>query len=229
MMPMILSAPVSQQSPSLPFHFTGGLNLPTKTIGFMFALQGLYSMAAQVFLFPFTVRRFGNLRTFRFVLMVWPLLYLIVPYLVLLPKRLQLVGVYVCLLWRITAQVLAFPAHAILLTNSAPSMLVLGVINGVAASTASLMRAFGPTLSGVIYTAGLNMGYVGLAFWVSGLVSLVGAVESFWVDQAGGRMKEQEVIQTELRDDDTTLSPATFDAALIATERGGAEELKREL
>ena len=222
MMPMLLSAPISQQPPSLPFQFTGGLNLPTKTIGFMLALQGLYSMAAQVFLFPFAVRRFGSLKTFRFVLMVWPLLYLVVPYLVLLPERFQLAGVYACLLWRITAQVLAFPSHAILLTNSAPSMLVLGVINGVAASTASLMRAFGPTLSGIIYTAGLNMGYTGLAFWVSGLISVLGAFESLWVGQEGGRMDEHEASQAEIECDDTMIDPLAIDAAIVAA--GGPEQ-----
>lgn len=180
------------------------------------ALQGLYSMAAQVVLFPFAVRKFGSLKTFRFVLMVWPLLYVLVPYLVLLPQRFQLLGIYACLLWRITAQVLAFPSHAMLLTNSAPSMLVLGLINGVAASTASLMRAFGPTVSGIVYTAGLNMGYTGLAFWVSGLVSVLGAVESLWVGQEGGRMDKQLVIQAEVERDETFIDPITLDTALIA-------------
>lgn len=206
MVPMLLSAPKSQEPPSLPFRFAGGLGLSTKTIGLMLALQGLYSMAAQVMLFPFAVRKFGNLKTFRFVLMVWPFLYLLVPYLVLLPERYQLVGVYAILLWRSTAQVLTFPSHAILLTNSAPSMLVLGVINGVAASTASLARAFGPTVSGFVYTAGLNMGYTGLAFWVSGLVSVLGALESLWVGQKGGRMgEEHQSSQAEVARADTTI------------------------
>lgn len=184
------------------------------------ALQGLYSMAAQVLLFPFAVRKFGSLKTFRFVLMVWPLLYLLVPYLVLLPERFQLVGIYACLLWRVTAQVLAFPSHAILLTNSAPSMLVLGVINGVAASTASLMRAFGPTVSGIVYTAGLNVGYTGLAFWVSGLVSVLGAVESLWVGQEGGRMDKHHLTQAAIKRDETFINPITLETALVAA-RGG--------
>ncbi len=221
MMPMLLSAPTSHEPPSLPFRFTGGLGLSTKTIGLLMALQGLYSMAAQVLLFPFAVRKFGILKTFRFVLTVWPLLYLLVPYLVLLPERFRLVGIYACLLWRVTAQVLAFPSHAILLTNSAPSMLVLGVINGVAASTASLMRAFGPTVSGIVYTAGLNMGYTGLAFWVSGLVSVLGAVESLWVGQKGGRMDEHHVTQAEVERDDTFIKPITLNTALVAAR--GAE------
>ena len=179
-------------------------------------------MLAQVFLFPFAVRRFGNLNTFRFVVMVWPMLYFLVPYLVLLPDRFQLIGIYGCMLWRVTAQVLAYPSNAILLTNSAPSMLVLGVINGVAASTASLMRAFGPTISGVIYTTGLKLGYTGLAFWVSGIVAILGAFESLWMGEGGGRMDQQITEEAELAEEEGFLNPLAANAALLAA--GGREE-----
>ena len=180
-------------------------------------------MLAQVFLFPFAVRRFGNLKTFRFVVMVWPLLYLLVPYLVLLPDRFQLIGIYACMLWRVTAQVLAYPSNAILLTNSAPSMLVLGVINGVAASTASLMRAFGPTVSGLIYTTGLKLGYTGLAFWISGIVAVLGAFESLWMGEGGGRMDQQFTEQANLpEEEEGFINPLAANAALFAA--GGREE-----
>lgn len=205
----------------MPFHFTGGLAMSAKTIGFMLSLQGAYSMLAQVFLFPFIVRRLGNLKTFRCVVIAWPLLYLLVPYLVLLPKHYQWIGIYACLLWRVTSQVLAYPSNAILLTNSAPSMLVLGVINGVAASTASLMRAFGPTISGLIYTSGLKVGYNGLAFWVSGLVAVLGAFESMWMGEGGGRM-DQEYTEVEAAEEDGTIDPLAVNAALLAA--GGPKD-----
>ena len=212
LMPLFLSTPVSQEPSSLPFRITGGFALSAKTIGFMLSLQGVYSMVAQVFLFPVVVRRFGNLTTFRFIVTVWPLLYLLVPYLVLLPDRFQLIGIYGCLLWRVTAQVLAYPSNAILLTNSAPSMLVLGVINGVAASTASLMRAFGPTVSGLVYSSGLRLGCAGLAFWVSGIVAVLGALESMWMGEGGGRMDSE----AELSEGDTVIDPIAVDAALLS-------------
>ncbi|KZF25077.1 MFS general substrate transporter [Xylona heveae TC161] len=188
LMPVFLSTPQSHESISLPFKFTGGFGLPTKTIGFIMSLQGLYSMFAQIFLFPLIVRRFGSLNTFRFVAMTYPLLYIMVPYIVLLPKPLQMVGVGMCLVWKITAGVLAYPANAILLTNSAPSLMVLGVINGIAASTASLARAFGPTISGLVHAVGLRLGYAGLAWWASGIVGIIGAFESLWMEEGPGRL-----------------------------------------
>lgn len=215
-MPVFLSEPVSHAPVSLPFTFTGGFAFSTKTIGFMLSVQGVYSMMAQIFLFPFAASRFGTLKTYRFVLMTWPLLYLLVPYLVLLPQPLQMPGVYFCLLWKITAQVLAFPSNAILLTNSAPSLLVLGVINGVSASTASLARACGPTVTGILHSWGLKIGSTGLAWWASGLVCMLGAIESLWLKEGSGRMDQPDLEEDELLIEESLIDPLAIDAAINA-------------
>ncbi|MCJ1484471.1 hypothetical protein MMC06_004642 [Schaereria dolodes] len=218
-MPLFLSEKVSHESPHLPFRFVGGFELPTKTIGFMLSLQGVYSMMAQIFLFPFLVRRFGSLKVFRFVVISWPLLYFLVPYLVLLPDRIQMLGVGFCLLWKITAQVLAYPSNAILLTNAAPSMLVLGIINGVAASTASLSRAFGPTISGFIHGWGLERGCTGLAWWATGLICIIGAVESFWMEEVTGRLDQVDLSDEEAALNEPYMDPLAIDAAITAASR----------
>ncbi|KAJ5259391.1 hypothetical protein N7478_012372 [Penicillium angulare] len=176
--------PKSDDPVVLPLKFEGGLGLATKTIGFMLAVQGVYSMIAQLWLFPFVVKHFGTLRTFRFVLLAWPPLYLAVPYLILLPAKLQMPAVYVALISKITLHVIAFPATAILLANAAPTSKVLGSINGAAASTASLSRAFGPTITGLLHSKGLESGYSVLAWWACGLVCLIGAIQSFWMEES---------------------------------------------
>ncbi|KAL2057173.1 hypothetical protein ABVK25_002225 [Lepraria finkii] len=216
LMPVFLSEPISHEPPSLPFHITGGFAFSTKKIGFMLSVQGAYSMLAQIFIFPFAARHFGTLKTFRFVVMTWPLLYLVVPYVVLLPQWLQVPGVYFCLIWKITSHVLAFPSNAILLTNSAPSLLVLGVINGTAASTASLARACGPTVTGILHAWGLEMGSTGLAWWASGIISLIGALESMWLEEVRGRMDEPDVQDEEELPEEALIDPMALDAAINA-------------
>ena len=161
--------------------------MSTKAIGFMLAVQGIYSLLAQLFLFPRIVKCFGELKAFRMVSVSFPLLHFLTPYTVLLPERLQQPALYGCLLGKITAHVIAFPSINLLLTNSAPSMLVLGMVNGAGASTASLSRALGPTVSGTLQALGNKLGYVGLAFWVCGIVSTIGAAESFFMREGGGR------------------------------------------
>ena len=215
-MTVFLSEQISHEPPSLPFHFTGGFAFSTKKIGFMLSVQGVYSMLAQIFIFPFAARHFGTLKTFRFVVMTWPLLYVVVPYVVLLPQWLQVPGVYFCLIWKITSHVLAFPSNAILLTNSAPSLLVLGVINGAAASTASLARACGPTVTGTLHAWGLEMGSTGLAWWASGIISLIGALESMWLEEVRGRMDEPDVQDEEELPEEALIDPMALDAAINA-------------
>ena len=215
-MPVFLSEPISYERPSLPFRFTGGFAYSSKTIGFMLAIQGVYSMLAQIFMFPYAARYLGPLKTFRSVVMTWPLLYLVVPYLVLLPPRLQMPATYFCLLWKITFQVLAFPSNAILLTNSAPSFLVLGIINGAAASTASLARACGPTVTGLLHSWGLTIGSTGVAWWVTGFICLLGAFESMWLEEGKGRMDQPDINDEEFSPEGTLIDPLALNAAINA-------------
>lgn len=199
-MPVFLSTPkpAGNAAIKLPLQFTGGLALATKTIGFMLAIQGVYSMVAQLWLFPFVVRRFGTLTTFRFVLLIWPPLYFAVPYLVLLPSTLQIPAVYLALISKITLHVIAFPATAILLANAAPSSRVLGAINGAAASTASLSRAFGPTITGLLHSKGLESGFSVLAWWVCGAVCAAGAFQAMWLQEPESRrFKEPPLSQSD--------------------------------
>lgn len=79
---------------------------------------------------------------------------------------------------------MAFPTTAILLANAAPSSKVLGSINGVAASTASLSRAFGPTVTGLLHSKSLESGYSVIAWWACGIACVIGAIESFWMDES---------------------------------------------
>jgi hypothetical protein len=182
-MPVFLSSPASTEPAELPFKFTGGFELPTRTIGVMLSLAGIYAMVAQLFLFPIIIRRYGPLLPFRCTLLTWPLLYLIVPYLSLLPNWMQVPCAFLCLIWRTTNQTLSYPSFSIIINNSAPSRSVLGLINGVAASSASLSRAFGPTLSGMLHSWALKIGYSGLAWWINGLICAIGAIESLWLEE----------------------------------------------
>lgn len=196
-MPIFLSEErmTSEQSQKvvLPFKFLGGFGKSTQAIGFMMAVQAAYSMFAQLCLFPFLVRRVGTLRAFRSVMTIWPVLYFFVPFLVLLPERLQSAGIYFTLVTKITFQVIAFPSNAILLANAAHSKSVLGTINGAAASTACLARAMGPVVTGSIHSAGLKYGYNGLAWWAGGVVCAIGALESYWMEDTEGRLDRPSV------------------------------------
>jgi hypothetical protein len=191
--PVFLSTdpPAHRQPPSLPFKFVDGFGYDEQKIGMILSVQGLYSMISTFFFFPFVTRRLGNLFVFKLLSMSYFLIYLTTPYLVLLPENLQLAGVYLMIIWKCTFATMAYPTNAILLTNAAPSTMTLGTINGVAASTASLCRAFGPTISGMLYALGLQTGYSGLAWWSTAVVTLGGAYVGLQIKETSGRLDEK--------------------------------------
>ena len=190
MFPTFLSANPEEHPENweLPFKFVSGYNLDTKEIGVILSIQGVYSMVATIFIFPIICRRLGALGLFRLISICYPILHFTTPYMALLPESLRMIGIYFLIIWKCTFATMAYPANAILLTNSAPSLLMLGTINGVAASTASLSRAFGPTVSGFLFSAGLKIGYSGLAWWCSALIATAGAFLSLHMTDKGGRM-----------------------------------------
>jgi hypothetical protein len=177
LMPVFLSTP-PEGKPRHLFFFSGGLGLTTQTIGFILSIQGLFSMCTQFLVFPPVARHFGVLNVYRFCMFTYPICYILVPYLDWLPERFQMVGIYCILAVKIIHAVLSYPCNAILLTNTAPSLLILGAINGVAASCASLARAFSPTLTGMVYSRGLDINMVGLAWWVNSLVCVLGGAQA---------------------------------------------------
>ncbi|KAI4838099.1 MFS general substrate transporter [Aureobasidium sp. EXF-8845] len=178
LLPVLFSLPESHEAPHLPFQFSGGFALPTKVIGFILSAQGFIQMFATLFVFPYVNRKIGSLATFRLVILSYPILYLMVPYLTLVPTTLRMPCIYFVLVWKVIAQALSYPSLAIMLANSAPSKKVLGTLNGVAASSASLCRAFGPTLSGLVQSLGLSVGVLGLPWWVNSFVAMIGAILS---------------------------------------------------
>jgi hypothetical protein len=222
MLPTLLSTPLSKNPEwNLPFKFVMGYGLSPKEIGVIMSVQGIYSMFATIVLFPIIVRRLSALRLFRLISLSYPILYLVTPYFVLFPDSMRMAGVYALVVWKCTFATLAYPSNAILLTNSAPSLLTLGIINGVAASTASLSRAFGPAISGFLFSAGLGLGCSGLAWWCGAVIAVVGAIASLSMTDKGGRMdinEKSDEVDQEASFEDHILDHNALDAAIVATE-----------
>ncbi|KAI0393185.1 major facilitator superfamily domain-containing protein [Xylariaceae sp. FL0594] len=178
LLPVFLAtaAPDEQAETALPFKFAGGFGLDVKSVGIVLSIQGAFQMFIYACVIPKILDRYGPLRLFRFVAIAYFPLYLVTPYLVLLPTPFRMAGLAVALAWKSTFANIGYPSNAILITQSAPSPLLLGTINGVGASTASLSRCLAPTISGMLYAVGLKCGYSGLAWWFSALISISGAV-----------------------------------------------------
>ncbi|KAF2659931.1 MFS general substrate transporter [Lophiostoma macrostomum CBS 122681] len=207
LLPILMSHEESKQKPELPFKFEGGFNFSTQTIGSILAVQGALQMVAQLVVFPWISKRLGSLRTFWLTIALYPFLYLIAPYLALLPRRFRIPGIVLLLVWKVTAQSLSYPSLNILLANSAPSKRVLGTLNGTAASSASVCRGFGPTISGAVATLGDNMGVSGLAWWTIAGVAMIAWIPGSFMKEERRRPGFQGIDE----DEETGLSVALVD------------------
>ncbi|KAH9203261.1 hypothetical protein DL95DRAFT_472541 [Leptodontidium sp. 2 PMI_412] len=137
MLPTLLSTPPPKTLEwNLPFQFVSGYGLNPMEIGLIMLVQGIYSLFATMVIFPIIVGRSSALGLFRLITLSYPVLYFSTPYFVLPHGTIPLTGVYALIVWKCTFATLAYPSNAILLTDSAPSLLILGTINGVAASAA---------------------------------------------------------------------------------------------
>ncbi|KFH47709.1 putative membrane protein-like protein [Hapsidospora chrysogenum ATCC 11550] len=205
LLPVFLStAPPEHPNVELPFKFFDGFGLETKTIGVIMSVQGIYSLLSNYVIVPPVTRRLGSLRLFRILAISYFALYLVTPYIVLLPENMRMPAIYILVVWKCTFSTMAYPSNAILLANSAPSKQVLGTINGIAASTASLCRALGPAVSGLLYSLGLRTGYSGLAWWFSGIVTVVGAYLSLQITE-GGQQQDAQVDKLDALEDERLL------------------------
>jgi hypothetical protein len=178
LLPVLLSLPKSDAPSHLPFQFMGGFALPTSTIGAILSIQGIIQMIVTIIVFPWVNKRIGSLWCYRYAALFYPFLYFVVPYVTLLPESLRYPAIFVILVWKVTSQAFAFPSSSIMLANAAPSSKVLGTLNGAAGSAASGARAIGPTLSGLIQSAGLSINTLGLPWWVNSCFAVIGAIVS---------------------------------------------------
>lgn len=200
----------------LPFYFSGGFGWTTQKTGGFLAMQGALQMIAQVFLFPYLSKKLGSLRTFWITLSLYPLLYILAPYLPLLPTTLRTPGLMILLIGKVTFQSLSYPSLAIILANSSPSKRVLGTLNGAAASAASVSRGFGPTVSGAMDSWGEHIGMSGLAWWTIAGVALLGWAPGFIMKEGNKRpsyvaMPEDEESLVDTMSDTASLMTLTPD------------------
>lgn len=163
----------------LPFFFNGGFGWSNQANGVFLATQGFLQMFAQLIVFPLVSRKLGSLRTFWITLCLYPVLYLLAPYLVLLPEQLRIPGLMLLFIGKVTFQSLSYPSLAIILANSSPSKRVLGTLNGIAMSSASISRGFGPTISGFVDGLGNTHNMSALAWWTIAAVAMLGWLPGF--------------------------------------------------
>ncbi|KAK6210583.1 hypothetical protein LQW54_006066 [Pestalotiopsis sp. IQ-011] len=194
---LFLSTPrVAATVQHLPFSFTGGLGMPSSTVGSATSILGVLGMLLQIGLYPPVHARLGTLRSFQWFLALFPLAYFLAPYLAVLPSSTSApeaasggfvwVGIVLVLFLQVVARTMTLPASIILLNNCSPHPSVLGTIHGLGQSTSAGFRTVGLLASGWWYGAGLDMGAVGASWWGVTGMSALGCVAAVFIYEGSG-------------------------------------------
>ncbi|KAI1104636.1 MFS general substrate transporter [Jackrogersella minutella] len=234
-LPVFLNYPPQKHTPentSLPFVFSGGFGLNHAHIGAIFAAEGILSGFVQFLVFPVLCKRFGVLTCFRACVIVFPLVYLVTPFVVLIDdKVMRYAALFFILMIKTFSVIVGFPCTTILLTNSATSLSILGTLNGFATTFSALGRATGPALTGSVFTWGVKHGIIGVPWWLLACIAAVGAIPAWMVvegDGPSGRGSpvdsedeeeaedEEIVIDDEEEEDELDTSPA---ATIVAADQ----------
>jgi MFS family permease len=180
--PVFLSTPSSNSAITSLIKFNGGLSLPSSTIGLFLSAFGIFGILIQLFIYPRLQAAFGTLWNYRLALSVFPIAYILAPYLVLIPTSwhfvFQAIGIAFILFLQVGARTFAIPSSVILLTNSAPTPRALSTIHGAGNMLSSLSRAVGPALGGVIYAWGVEREIVGVVWW--GYLTVIAVLGLGW-------------------------------------------------
>ncbi|KAG9194256.1 hypothetical protein G6011_04291 [Alternaria panax] len=234
LLPVFMHHPVQladDPTVSLPLKFAGGFGIESRRIGIIFTMFAISCTMCQFLLFPPIARYLGIVRCLRIAFLIFPFVFFVTPFLSLIPDPItREVAMVLLLMVRGVGGTFAFPTSTIMLTNSAPSLRVLGTINGLATSFSAFGRAAGPTLGGGLFTWGVKRGYVIVPFWTMSAFALAASIPTFWLVEGKGFgddsdiNDEENIIETEedeIGDGRRVPTAAWLDDAALSEEEFG--------
>ncbi|KAI1314237.1 major facilitator superfamily domain-containing protein [Xylaria venustula] len=185
-MPTFLAAPsktVTPEEKSLPrvSEESRGFNYSSQKIGLILLSQAIFALCIQATIVLFFINRVGTLKAYRIVLAIYPFAYIFTPLFPALGEPLALGAVTVDLWLKVALSSIGYICSAVLISDTTPKQEFLARVNGASASVSCLARSVGPLVTGNLFAFGVNVGYVGIAFWVLSAVAVVGSIESWFL------------------------------------------------
>ncbi|QKX64650.1 uncharacterized protein TRUGW13939_11826 [Talaromyces rugulosus] len=170
---------------SVPPHYmggVGGLGMSLTQVGLVMGLNGIIGLVVQL-LFPFFTERVGIQSTLLLVTTLHPISYFCVPYLAFIPTSTwRTIGLYTWLTMRNVFSTFTYPILLIYIKRWTPDTLMLGRVNGLVASAGAACRTVSPAAAGLLQTIGQHHHFSALAWWGSGIVALVAAVQCWFIN-----------------------------------------------
>ncbi|KAI9840306.1 MAG: hypothetical protein M1837_001793 [Sclerophora amabilis] len=179
----------------------GGLGLGTQSVGLIMSVNGVIALLIQGLVSAPLISRLGVWRAFIFLTVLHPIAYFVVPFLAFLPPKALFPGLYACLTIRNFFSIVVYPVLLILIKEACPSPKLLGKVNGLAASAGAACRTLAPPIAGYLYSIGSRQGFTGLAWWGSGAVAIVGAIQCWFVPRQKNKVAHMQNVTALLNEE----------------------------
>ncbi|KAF4456965.1 hypothetical protein F53441_980 [Fusarium austroafricanum] len=164
-----------------PLYSPGGLGMTPRDVGMILAVDGGIALFIQLFIFPWAVKMLGTYRLFLLVTALHPIIYILMPMLLVVPENLIYPAIYGCLIVRNILSIILYPLLMILIKEATPTASALGKVNGLAASAGAACRMIASPIAGFLWTVGSKSDCSALAWYGSAIVAIAGAAQCFSV------------------------------------------------
>lgn len=185
-LPVFLAARLRKEELLFPLKIVGGFGLDTSTIGTLFSSTGIVGILIIFLIFPWIDRNLGTLQGYKFSLLIFPIVYLLVPMAVFtvhsynpqFPEWLTVFCLYLLVSLKTLAQSTGLP-QVMILTHRAAAKPYRAYVNSVNMSMVALSRCLGPIAFGYIMTFGDLYKVAWLMWWVMALLALIGFFQAY--------------------------------------------------
>ncbi|KAJ3337670.1 hypothetical protein HDU91_001405 [Kappamyces sp. JEL0680] len=175
----------------------GGLQFDSFDIGVVMSLSGIAQVISQLVCYPYFERKYGLLGTFRIAGWIMAVFSFALPFctdyarsIVTNPDGVysseEKVKVFLLLFFLLAGKtlgcVIGYVPVIILVNNAAPTASSLGTVHGCGQVAASLVRSFGPTIGGIMWSWSLSQSFpfdFHFTLFFCGALSLLAVWESY--------------------------------------------------
>jgi MFS family permease len=176
-----------------PWKVSGGLGYTSEDTGTLLSSTGVLGVFFLIVVFPYVDRHFDSLTTYKRFIMIFPVLYILIPYVVFLANHLRVarVVIYTMTCLKTLGTSMSFPQILLIVHNSSPPK-HRAMINGATISVSALARCTGPFLWGFLMSWGEAYNIAWLGWWTVALLSLVAIYQSQFLRNSAAEEQDEE-------------------------------------
>lgn len=185
-LPVFLGADVMIESLKFPFKIKGGFGFNKSKTGHLLSLNGVFGILSILFVLPFMIKKYESLKTYKMALFIFPICYFYLPEIIFSlpeydasnPRYLHLLLLYLNMIMKEFAAVIAFSQIILLIHRAAPPQ-HRALVNGYSVSATCLVGIFAPLFWGWLMTTFDRMALSSIFWWSLSFVGLLGFAQCY--------------------------------------------------